>query len=309
MPYGKGGGRLKAAGHRKLSYERKKSLVGYGFISLWLIGFFLLYAKPLVESLYYTFNTLNVTVDGFQAIPAGFQNYVYAFTKDEAYLPLLTGALKDIVYQVPLILVFSLVMALLINQKFRGRTVVRAIFFLPVIIASGIVIDIINGDYMSKMILSGEKTSQLFQVSSLTEMLYGIGFSQSVVNLIIDTANNVFELSWKSGIQIILFLAGLQSVSSSLYEAASIDGGTKWEMFWKITFPMLTPILSVNIIYTITDNFTAYDNPVMQLIMKTVREDLKFHYSATLAWIYFVVVILILGVTYWLVNRRVVYLD
>ncbi len=294
---------------RRLSYERKKSLVGYGFIGLWLIGFIALYAQPLVESFFYTFCNLNVTVNGFETNLVGFDNYIYAFTKDEAFLPVLTTALKDIVYQVPLILVFSLVMAQLINQKFAGRTLVRAIFFLPVIIASGVIIDIINGDYMSKMILSGEKTSQLFQVSSFMEALQDLGFGQSVINVVVNTANNIFELSWKSGIQILLFLAGLQSVPSSLYEAASIDGGSRWEMFWKITFPMLTPIFIVNVIYTFTDIFTSYSNPVMQMIMKTVREGLKFHYSATLAWIYFVIVLAMLGVVYFLLNRRTVYLD
>ena len=294
---------------RRLSYERKKSLVGYGFIGLWLIGFIVLYARPLVESLFYSFCDLNVTVNGFEFTPVGLDNYVYAFTKDEAFLPVLTSSLKDIVYQVPLILVFSLVMALLINQKFAGRTMIRAIFFLPVIIASGVIIEIINGDHMSQMILSGEKTSQMFQVNSLMEALQELGIGQSVINVVVSTANNIFELAWKSGIQILLFLSGLHSVSSSLYEAASIDGGSKWEQFWKITFPMLTPIFSVNMIYTITDIFTSYGNPVMQMIMETVRENLKFHYSATLAWVYFLIVLVLLGTVYFLMNRRTVYLD
>ena len=200
-------------------------------------------------------------------------------------------------------------MALMINPKFRGRVLVRAIFFLPVIVASGVVINIINGDYMSKMILSGEKTSQLFQVTAFYDVLYGLGFNDSIVNLIVNTSNNIFELSWKSGVQILLFLAGLQVIPGSLYEAASIDGGTKWEMFWKITFPMISPIVIVNLIYTITDSFTSYGNPVMQMIMTTVQEKMKFEYSATLAWIYFVIIIFILGVTYLIANKRVVYVD
>ena len=299
----------KAVNRRPMPYERKKSLVGYGFISLWLVGFFMVYAKPLVQSLIYTFHKIDIRVGSFDMAFVGWQNYLDAFTKDEKFLPVLTGTLKDLLYQVPLILIFSLIMALMINQKFRGRVVVRAIFFLPVIIASGVVINIINGDYMSKMILSGEKTSQLFQVTAFYDVLYGLGFNDSVVNLIVSTSNHIFELSWKSGIQILLFLAGLQVIPGSLYEAASIDGGTKWEMFWKITFPMISPIFMVNLIYTITDTFTAYGNEVMQLIMSTVQEKMKFEYSATLAWIYFLVIILIMGLTYLLVNRKVVYVD
>lgn len=292
-----------------MGYERKKSLVGYGFIALWLIGFFMVYARPLVQSLIYTFQKLTIRVGSFETEFIGWQNYINAFTKDEKFLPVLTETLKDFVYQVPLILVFSLIMAMMINQKFRGRTVVRAIFFLPVIIASGVVIDIINGDYMSKMILSGEKSSQLFQVSALYDILYGLGFSDSIVNLIVNTSNNIFELSWKSGIQILLFLAGLQVIPGSLYEAASIDGGTKWEMFWKITFPMIGPILMVNLIYTIMDTFTTYGNKVMQLIMSAVQEQMKFEYSATMAWIYFLIIVLIVGTVYLLVNKKIVYVD
>ena len=146
-------------------------------------------------------------------------------------------------------------------------------------------------------------------MTAFYDVLYGLGFNDSVVNLIVSTSNNIFELSWKSGIQILLFLAGLQVIPGSLYEAASIDGGTKWEMFWKITFPMISPIFMVNLIYTITDTFTTYGNKVMQLIMSTVQEKMKFEYSATLAWIYFLVIILIMGVTYLLVNRKVVYVD
>lgn len=145
----------KAVNRRPMPYERKKSLVGYGFISLWLVGFFMVYAKPLVQSLIYTFHKIDIRVGSFDMAFVGWQNYLDAFTKDEKFLPVLTGTLKDLLYQVPLILIFSLIMALMINQKFRGRVVVRAIFFLPVIIASGVVINIINGDYMSKMILSG----------------------------------------------------------------------------------------------------------------------------------------------------------
>lgn len=294
---------------RPIPYEKKKSLAGYGFIGLWLIGFFLIYAKPLVQSLYYSFQELVIKVGGFETRPIGWANYIKAFTGDEKFLPALTETVLNMVYQTPIILVFSLLMSLMINQKFKGRTIVRAIFFLPIIIASGIVINIINGDYMSQTILSGEKSSQLFQVTAFYDMLYGIGFSRSLVDFIIGMANNIFELSWRSGIQILLFLAGLQVIPRNLYEAASVDGGTKWEMFWKITFPMITPLLMVNVIYTITDSFTSYNNKVMQLILASAREDMKFAYSSTLAWIYFLVIIVVMGIVFGIFNRHVVYTD
>ena len=294
---------------KKMSYERKKSLVGYGFIGLWLIGFFLMYAKPLIQSLIYSFNELRITSSGFEMTFKGFDNFKYIFTEDPKFLPALTTSLKDLLYQVPLILVFSLIMALLINQDFHGRTVVRAVFFLPVIIASGVAITIITGDSSSKMLMSGESSSQMFQVTSLAVMLQGMNLSSDLVSTIVTTANNIFELSWKSGIQIILFLASLQTIPGSLYEAAAIDGGTKWEVFWKVTFPMITPILLVNLVYTITDSFMSFSNQVLRQILAAVQETIDFDYSAALAWLYFAIIIVILGVVVGLVNRRVTYLD
>ena len=294
---------------RKMSYERKKMLVGYGFIGLWLIGFLALYAWPLVQSLFYSFNELDITPDGFTMKWIGIENYKTMFTSDETVMPALWGALTDLLYQVPLIMVFSLILAMLINQKFFGRTAVRAIFFLPVIIASGVVIEVINGDAASQMMQSGEKTSQMFQVTSLATMLDGFNLPSDVTKIIVDAANNIFELTWKSGIQIILFLASLQTIPGSLYEAASIDGGTKWEIFWKVTFPMITPILLVNVVYTITDSFTSYGNGVMRRILEEVQEKINFDYSAALAWLYFAMIIVILGLVILVINKRVTYLD
>lgn len=294
---------------RKMSYERKKGLIGYAFISLWLIGFFLMYAKPLVQSLFYSFNELEITTNGFGMDWKGFANYNEIFTKDATYLPALRTALGDLLYQVPLILVFSLILAMLVNQKFFGRTVARAIFFLPVIIASGVVLNVINGDTASKLMQSGEKTSQMFQVTSLAEMLQGLNLPSEITGFVVSAANNIFGLMWQSGIQIVLFLAGLQTIPGSLYEAASIDGGTKWEIFWKVTFPMITPIMLVNLVYTITDSFTAANNGVMRQILSAVQDRLDFDYSAALAWLYFLIIIVILGAVILVVNKKVTYLD
>ena len=294
---------------RKMSYERKKGLIGYVFIGLWLIGFFLMYLTPLVQSLYYSFNELEITTSGFEMEWKGFANYKEIFTEDAEYLPALRTALGDLLYQVPLILVFSLILAMLVNQKFFGRTVARAVFFLPVIIASGVVLNVINGDTASKLMQSGEKTSQMFQVTSLAAMLQGLNLPSEITGFIVSAANNIFGLMWQSGIQIVLFLASLQTIPGSLYEAASIDGGTKWEIFWKVTFPMITPIMLVNLVYTITDSFTAANNGVMRQILDAVGERLDFDYSAALAWLYFLIIIVILGLVILVVNKKVTYLD
>jgi ABC-type sugar transport system permease subunit len=156
---------------------------------------------------------------------------------------------------------------------------------------------------------AGEKTSQMFQVTSLAAMLQGLNLPSEITSFIVNAANNIFGLMWQSGIQIVLFLAGLQTIPGSLYEAASIDGGTKWEIFWKVTFPMITPIMLVNLVYTITDSFTATNNGVMKQILSAVQDKLDFDYSAALAWLYFLIIIVILGVVILIVNKKVTYLD
>ncbi|MHB1452601.1 MAG: carbohydrate ABC transporter permease [Saccharofermentanales bacterium] len=293
---------------KKLSVEKKKKWVGFSFITPWLLGFVFLFLAPLIKSLIYTVNYLSVEEKGFAMQYIGIQNYKDAFLVDPEFFSSLIGSVKNLLYQVPLILIFSLIIALLLNQKFRGRLLARAIFFVPVIIASGVIIKILNGDTASALIKAGEKSSNIFKVAMFTQTLLELGLTAEIVNLITSTANSIFELSWRSGVQILLFLAGMQTVSASLYEAADIDGCTAWEKFWKITFPMISPMLIVNVIYTITDSFTSYTNQTMVIILNNGQK-MKFAYSATQAWIYFAIIMVILSIVYLMINRRVAYLD
>lgn len=289
-----------------MPYERRKSLVGVAFISPWIVGFLMFCLTPLVQSFIYTFHDLRITENAFDMTFIGLDNYTYLFTSDPDFPQTLASSLGGLAYQVPTIMVFSLIVALILNQKFHGKALARAIFFLPVIIASGVVIDILNGDAMSSLILSGEKTTSLFQVSAFQTMLYDMGLPQKVIEFVVSVSNNIFSLSWQSGIQILLFLAGLQTVPPQLYEASSIDGCTSWESFWKITFPMITPVLIINLIYTITDSFTSYGNKTMVMILESGKK-LKFAMSSTMAWIYFAVILAVIGIVYKIADKRVVY--
>ncbi len=291
---------------KKMPYERRKSLVGVAFISPWIVGFLMFCLTPLVQSFIYTFHDLRITENAFDMTFIGLDNYTYLFTSDPDFPQTLASSLGGLAYQVPTIMVFSLIVALILNQKFHGKALARAIFFLPVIIASGVVIDILNGDAMSSLILSGEKTTSLFQVSAFQTMLYDMGLPQKVIEFVVSVSNNIFSLSWQSGIQILLFLAGLQTVPPQLYEASSIDGCTSWESFWKITFPMITPVLIINLIYTITDSFTSYGNKTMVMILESGKK-LKFAMSSTMAWIYFAVILAVIGIVYKIADKRVVY--
>ena len=235
----KNGSKLRRRSH--ISLTTRRAWTGILFISPWIIGFLGFFLRPLVNSFMYVFNSTTIRPNSLEMKFIGLDNLYRAFFNDTKFTPLLTSQLSSVVTSVPIILAFSLLMALIINGKFRGRTLVRAIFFLPVICGSGLILEILQGDAMSNSILSGTRSSMLFQTSGLENMLMNMGMAQELVDTMMGIVNNIFVLTWKSGIQILLFLAGLQTVSPSLYESAKIEGATCWETFWKVTFPLLGP--------------------------------------------------------------------
>ena len=212
----------------KLPYERRKSLIGLLCVSPWIIGFLCLYLYPLVQSVRYSLSDLTFQAGTLNVRFVGWENYKTAFLSDPVFVRILTATLKDMLYQVPIILIYSMIVALLLNHKFRGRAVMRSIFFLPVIIATGVVMNIMKTDTVSMLMMSDAGSSSMFKADMFQTMLQETGVESSVVNAVIDAANNIFDLSWRSGIQILLFLAGLQSVPRPLYEASAMDGCTAW---------------------------------------------------------------------------------
>jgi ABC-type sugar transport system permease subunit len=290
---------------RHLTIEGRRSLVGFTFITPWIIGFFALYLYPLIMSLVYTFNDLNPVNAELSWV--GLDNYVYLFREDPDYVPTLLENLKSALYSVPSILVFSMVVALLVNQKMPYSKLFRGVFFLPIIITSGVVLSIIQGDSMSGLLMSGERSSGMFEMVVLRNDLIAMGLGEGIVDFVMNLANDVFNLSWRSGVQIMLFLTGMSSISPSVYEAANIDGCTAWERFWKITFPLVMPMTLVNIIFTLTEQFVS-QNAVLDMVINQAN-NMKFSLSSTIAWVYFVIITTIIAVVYLLVNKRITYID
>lgn len=291
-----------------LSYPRKQAWAGRLFILPWFLGFCFIFVRSLIMSFIYSFSEITIGDNGFITKFVGLKNYIFAFKSDPNYTKTLVNTILTMIYQVPLILIFSLVIACILNQKFRGRVVARAIFFLPVIIATGQIISIMRGDIFSQQLTSGERTSQLFTVAGIQNILLDTGLSQTIANTIIKSINNIFDVAWKSGIQILLFLAGLQTVPRYLYEVCEIEGATAWEAFWKITFPMMSPILVLNLIYTIIDNFTDYSNAVIRM-SSDLSKQMKFEYSATVICIYFLVIFVVLGIVSLITRKKVFYIN
>lgn len=294
----------------KIPYERRKALYGYGFLSIWIIGTIYFFIKPLLTSLWYSFNTTEVNLGHMGTTFVGLQNYIDAFRKDTEYTEALLAVLKDTLWQTPLIIIFSIFIAVILNQKFKGRTFARAVFFLPVIIATGPVISIINGDMDTSGYSGGaDQFSTMFETDMAGALLNFLGvynISDEVTEIISLLTSDIFNLVWDCGIQIIIFLAALQGIPASAREAASIEGATAWEFFWKITLPYISPMIVVNLVYTIIDSFIDPSNGVMELVLSQAS-DWMHGYSAAMAWAYFLIVIAALGIVLPIVNKFVHY--
>ncbi|MBP8989255.1 MAG: sugar ABC transporter permease [Clostridia bacterium] len=300
---------------KRLSYQKKKQRYGYVFILPWIIGFLMFFARPVIESIYFSFSQVRMTDQGtFTATYVGFRNYLYLLLEDPNYLRRLTTTLTDLAYEVPIILVYSLFIAVILSQPFRGRTFFRAVFFLPVIVASGVVMLILKNEVFSGGGLGGAAQNvYLFQSSGLEDILRQANIPNNIVSFLTDIVNRIFTLTWKSGVQILLFLASLQNIPESHYEAAKIEGSSAWDTFWKITIPTISPIILLNIVYTLIDTFVEYGtehsgNQMMHMIYQTAFQELLWHLSAAQAWFYFLIIGLILAIVYRIIGRRVFYL-
>lgn len=305
----------------RISYEKKKGLYGYGFIAIWIIGVIYMFIVPIFKSAWYSMCYTELVTTADQAAQRGmtsagiytewnnFGNYEEALFKNQDYLPKLTESLGAMVPQVIVVMIFSLFIALLLNQKFRGRTFVRAVFFLPVLVATGPVLAVIKGDISTNGISSGEQFSALFQTDLVDELLQFLGIynlNQQLTMTIQTITSDIFNLLWSAGIQILIFLAALQQIPVSAKEAASMEGATGWEFFWKITFPMISPMILANLIYTVIDTFIDSENPVMSIVLAQSR-GLRYGLSAAMAWIYFLIVAVALAIIVAIVSKFVFY--
>lgn len=303
--------KAKASGTKRsrLSYERRKALYGYGFISLWLIGTIIFFLIPLGKSLWYSFNNVTITTGKSNTEWLGLKNYKDAFFNDKEFSEDLRLTLIETLWKTPLIIIFSLFIAVILNQKFRGRALARAVFFLPVIIATGPVLKIINGDMGSTENTKAAQFSTMFSTDLVGELLQFLGIygiSDKMGLMIQTVADNIFGIVWSSGIQILLFLAALQNIPSSAREAAQMEGATAWEYFWKITFPYVSPFILANIIFTVIDTFTNPMNIVMGRIL-SLKSSWEFGLASAMAWIYFGIVLAAIGIITFIVNKFIYY--
>lgn len=294
--------------HRGFGMERRRRRTAYLFLSPWLIGFTLFFLRPLVETIRYSFGHLQVRdTGGMELLPlegGPFANFVEAFTKDPNFVRLFTEGLRNLALQVPAIVIFSAFIALLLNQEFIGRTFMRGMFFLPVIITTGMISSIIRDSLNNVAQGSMDSQTNIFQSTAMTAMLTENGLPDGVTQVITSLINNSVDVVWQSGIQILIFLSGMLAIPAVYYEVASVEGATKWEAFWRITFPLIRPYILVNIIYSMIDIFSSYDNEAMQYMVDMVYQQMQFSLGSAMSWVYFLTVMLIIGVVTLLLRDR-----
>lgn len=291
--------------------SERQARAGYWFILPWVIGVIFLFLVPVITSLIYSFSDVSVRAGGIKLDFEGFKNYIYIFRKDPDFIPALLDSLKDMLYQVPIIAFFGMFIAQILNQKFVGRTLSRVMFFLPVIIASGVILEILSKTGMSTTVSLNESSNVFtFQEESIIiKVLNQSGLSPAIIDYLKSLVGNIFDITWKSGIQILLYLSALQGIPKSYYEVSSMEGATAWEEYWKITFPLLSPMTLVCVIYTIIDSFTYYQNKVMLLIDQNGVATGNAGIGAAMAWTYFLIIAIILVLIVKFVFAKTVYTE
>lgn len=297
---------------RKRGIESKRAFYGRMFILIWEIGFLIFFLIPLVQSIIFSFSEVNVSIGGFVTKFVGLDNYRYAFYEQASYTTNLTEAIGSFAYSMPFIVVLSLIVAILLNQEFPGRTIMRSIFFLPVIVAAGVVMVFFNADALANSLRDVSSSSSEY-VSGLGSsfvdfdgILVSLGLPDTAVEMISLYINRIFSLLWSCGVPIVLFISGLQSIPSTLYEASSVEGATKWEEFWFITFPMLGNTILLVVIYSSIDILTSAENKVMKLAYTYLTTQQNYSYSSAMLWAYFAIIAVIIAVVFFLLNKFLV---
>ena len=296
------------------SLLRRRDSFGLVFLTPWLIGFLMFFLYPFLRAVLLSLQKVTFLSDGgFSTAFIGVDNYLVALTKDEKFLPLAAGSILDLFINVPVCLIFSFFVAVLLRQKFRGNSLVKAIFFLPVILGTGVFLSVqtdtsaVSGMALDSAIQEGIGSMQMLQSMNLVNILQDIGIPASVTEYITGPVDRIYNVISLSGVQIFIFLAGLNAISPSVYEAAYIEGASGWVAFWKITFPMVSPVIVVNVVYSLIDNFTMSTNETMTYIFDTAFSNFDYGLSSAMAWLYCLVLAIIVGIAMLVISKRVVY--
>jgi len=295
----------------KLTLRQKRAVTGILFITPWLTGFLAYYVRSLILNVHFSLSKIEILkTGGYRATYTGLENYRYALLEHATFNQVLADSLRDILIDIPFIIFFSLFMAILLNTKFKGRAIVRIIFFLPILMGSGAVLESLE---QATRNITGGASVTIAELAKTNEVnidyfLYlfeDLGLPEVLIDYITGLVARIFEVVRASSVQIIIFLAALQSIPGSLYECAKIEGATAYETFWKITFPMVSPLILTNVVYTIVDFFV--NSEVVDLAYEVAFTNYNYGLSAAMSTLSTAIVCLILVIVCTLISRKTFY--
>ncbi len=296
---------------KKMSLIQKRAVTGLLFITPWLIGFLWFYLKGFIQAVRFSLSNMQMLeTGGYQLEFAGLANFRYALFQDADYNQILVSSIGNMLIDVPLIIFFSLFIAIILNGKFKGRTIFRAILFLPIILNSGAISASIA---LAQQAVSGGVAAVSSEAAAasgvnieyLLSMLTDLGFPAALADYLIAAVGRIFDIVQASGVQIIIFIAALQSVPGALYEVSQIEGATAYETFWKVTFPMVSPLIVTNVVYTIVDAFI--NSEVVQEAYDMAFTNYNWGVSVAMSLMSSLAVCLVLVVIVKLISSKVFY--
>ncbi len=303
---------------RSASLDVRKARAGWWFILPFVIGFVILYLPIVIDSIKYSFHDIRIiTGGGYRLEWVGWKNYSEALFTDPGYVQTLVSGMQQLLLDIPAIVIFSLFVAILLNGKIAGRAAFRAIFFIPVLLTTGLIAEIDQQNILEEYQSAGgmddgsgsNSVTEIVSVMDVQALFSNMMVGTELVQYVVDLVNNIFNIINRSGVQMLIFLSGLQSISPAIYESCSIDGASGWETFWKITLPMVSPMILVNAIYTIIDSFTSSSNKVMTYI-NSVYSGASGNgkvLSSAMSWMYFLIVIAAIAIVAGLLSMFVFY--
>lgn len=287
--------------------EQRREAVGYAFILPWIVGVSLFFLYPLGQGVVLLFNKVEILSGRMLTEYVGLDNLRQVFLVDEMNLRLMAENVGQTLLNAVLIVLFSLIVAVLMNKPFRGRGFCRALLALPILVSSSVLMQVFHEDLLRTSITAGAQ-SDMLQGQLLETLLVKLGLSLETVWRFSDVVDRIMDLIWQSGIQILLFMAGMQAVPSSYMEVCQIEGATPWQSFWRVTFPLIGPFLQLNFVFAVIDSFTLYSDPVIIKIQEYFRS-LEYSYGIALSLAYCVGILLLIGIALKIMDRRLYQAD
>lgn len=300
---------------QKYSLEKKMSYYGYIFTAPIILGFLLMYIPVIIQSVIYSFSKISyIAGAGMSTEFIGWGNYQEVIQADDGkFVSTVISSTLGLLPNILVVLIFAFFIATVLNQNFKGRTPARVIFFIPVIMSSGVIAYFDNRQSMVDTYTSQGKldvsASSNFDYSTLRSVVSGALNNETLSNIVLNAVDGIYSVITASGVQFLVFLSGLQSISVNMYEAAKVEGATGWETFWKISFPMISPLILVNLLYTVIDLFLKKDNEAISIIDTALQTASQYAQASAMSWIYTLIILAFVGLSFLIVQKFIVYQD